>query len=528
MSHHFKMLHISTSLIALCLLLLAFYTTNAVAADPELEFTKVSDRTGIVDLANAGDGSKRLFLVAQSGRVLIVQNDQTLSTPFLDIENRVMSGGERGLLSLAFPPDYQSTGYFYVWYTQAGGDTVLSRFSVSGNANVADENSETKILTVAQPFSNHNGGRLQFGPDGMLYLGLGDGGGAGDPQQNGQNGNTLLGKLIRIDVDPANGTYAVPADNPFVGDGNFMDEIWALGLRNPWKISFDGLTGDLYIADVGQGSREEVNYQPSGSNGGENYGWAIMEGTLCVENDCNQTGLTLPVTQYVNGQDCAITGGEVYRGDDYPNLFGVYLFGDFCSGRIWALRNEANNWISTMLVDTSYSISSFGRGEDGNVYVVDRDAGVYRISDVSEKPQPVVINTGFSDAWYNPDTDGQGILMTVFPGIDLMFVAWFTYETERPDENITAILGEPAHRWLTAIGPYSGNSVVLDIDRTEGGVFNKGLPEVEHNPDGTITIEFSSCNEGILTYDIESANLQGVIPIQRVIQNNVAICEAMQ
>ena len=231
-----------------------------VAEEPQLEFTQISTMQSVVDIANAGDGSHRVFLVQQTGRVFIFIDGETSAEPFLDIRNIISSGGERGLLSLAFAPDYGSSGLFYIWYTQVGGDTVLSRFKVSNNPDIADANSEEKLLTVAQPFPNHNGGRLQFGPDGMLYLGLGDGGNANDPGQRAQDGSTLLGKLIRIDVDPVHGTYAIPPDNPFVGDAGVMDEIWALGLRNPWKTSFDIKTGDLYIADVGQGALEEVNF----------------------------------------------------------------------------------------------------------------------------------------------------------------------------------------------------------------------------------------------------------------------------
>ena len=261
---------------------------------------------------------------------------------------------EQGLLSVAFAPDYASSGYFYVWYTDMGGGMVLSRFRVSGDPDVADPDSEEVLLIVLQPFENHNGGRLQFGPDGMLYEGLGDGGGSFDPDDNGQDGSTLLGKLIRIDVNPAlGGSYAVPADNPFVGNGSVRDEIWALGLRNPWRISFDRETGDLYIADVGQNRLEEVNVQPAASTGGENYGWDIMEGSQCTGggDGCNRAGLTLPVAEYDHDLGCSITGGEVYRGSAYPDMDGVYFYGDFCSGRIWGLWRNGDAWDGAELVD---------------------------------------------------------------------------------------------------------------------------------------------------------------------------------
>jgi len=282
----------------------ALLPTNLMAEDPQLEFTQVSTLRSITDIANAGDGSQRLFMVEQAGRILILKDGETLAEPFLDIITRVLSGGERGLLSLAFSPDYKSSGNFYVWYTQPGGATVLSRFKVSDEPDLANADSEEIILIIPQPEPNHNGGRLRFGPDGMLYLGLGDGGGSNDPQQNGQNGSTLLGKLIRIDVDPVHGTYAVPSDNPFLGDPFIKNEIWAFGLRNPWRISFDPQTGDLFIADVGQGALEEVDYQPAGSTGGENYGWSIMEGTECTVTGCNQSALTLPVTEYTHADGC--------------------------------------------------------------------------------------------------------------------------------------------------------------------------------------------------------------------------------
>jgi len=262
-------------------------------AQIDLQFTQVSEQRNIVDITNAGDGSSRLFMVEQRGRVFILKNGVTMETPFLSMQSSLSNANEQGLLSLAFAPDYADSGYFYVWYTQTAGDTVLSRFKVSDDPDVADPTSEQVVLTVAQPFENHNGGRLQFGPDGMLYLGLGDGGAANDPGQRAQDGSTLLGKLIRIDVNPNHGTYAIPPDNPFVGNSAVKDEIWALGLRNPWKISFDTMTGDLFIADVGQNQREEVSFQPANSNGGENYGWDIMEGTRCIPGNCDAS-LILP------------------------------------------------------------------------------------------------------------------------------------------------------------------------------------------------------------------------------------------
>jgi glucose/arabinose dehydrogenase len=398
------------------LLLLA---TPVLAQQPNLQFTQVSGRTEIVDIVNAGDGSGRLFLVEQAGRIFIHDQGADVDTPFLDIRDRVESGGnEQGLLSLAFAPDYAASGYFFVWYTAAGGDTWLSRFRVSADPGLADPASETLVLSVAQPYSNHNGGRLQFGPDGMLYLGLGDGGGAFDPENNGQSLFNLLGKLIRIDVDPAHGTYAIPADNPYAGslaDPPPRGEIWARGLRNPWRISFDPGTGDLFIADVGQNAFEEINFQPAGSVGGENYGWDIMEASQCVSDGCDATALTLPVAEYGHDLGCSVTGGEVYRGNAYPNLHGRYLFGDFCSGRIWSLARAGMQWELSQLADTSFSITTFGRAEDGSLYLASQSGGIYLVSDGAPVPEEFRINPGLNDAWYDPATSGQGFFITVFP-----------------------------------------------------------------------------------------------------------------
>jgi glucose/arabinose dehydrogenase len=502
------------------------------AADPQLQFTRVSTLGNVVDIANAGDGSYRLFLVQKSGRIIINQFEQDLEQPFLDITDRVGAGGsEQGLLSVAFPPNYETCGVFFVWYTDTSGDTVLSRFRVGSDPNVADRSSETELLRVAQPYGNHNGGRLQFGPDGMLYLGLGDGGSALDPEGNGQDGSTLLGKLIRIDVDPLHGTYAVPADNPFVGDPAVLDEIWATGLRNPWRIAFDRDTGDLFIADVGQADAEEVNFQPAGSNGGENYGWSIMEGSACVGGEnCDQTGLTVPVAEYAHiDGNCAITGGEVYRGKAYPNLRGVYYFADFCSGRIWGLSQDGGQWSTQLLADTYWRITTFGRGERGSVYLANQDSGVYLISDGPPVPEGFGINPGMNDAWYDANTPGQGFLITVLPDKEVVFLAWFTYDVERPPQDVEALLGEPGHRWLTAQGPYSGTKATMEISVTSGGVFDSRLPAAgEPVADGTMTIRWKSCNAATISYEIDSLNLIGEIPIERVADDNIALCELMQ
>jgi glucose/arabinose dehydrogenase len=511
-----------------CLFLLVPMTATAQPID--LELTQISSLRSIVDITHAGDGSDRLFLVRQDGAIFVLQQDRQESSVFMSIQGRVSTfGEEQGLLSITFAPDYGDSGYFYAWYTSLGGGMVLSRFQVSEDPNVGDPDSEEILLVVPQPFDNHNGGRLRFGPDGMLYLGLGDGGGGFDPGDNAQDGRTLLGKLIRIDVDPVHGTYANPPDNPFVGNGSVRDEIWALGLRNPWRISFDSQTGDLFIADVGQAQTEEVNVQPSSSTGGENYGWDIMEGSQCVSGGCNTAGLTLPVAEYDHNLGCSITGGEVYRGGAYPNLNGIYLYGDFCSGRIWGLRRDGDGWTDSVLAETSHNIVTFGLDEDGNVYLSSQFAGVYLLSDGEPVQEGFGINAGINDAWYSPVTAGQGFFIVALPDTKIVFLAWFTYDVERPPEDVTAILGEPGHRWLTAQGPYSGDTATLDLYASSGGVFDSALPAVGPPVQvGTMTITWSDCEAGLVSYDIPSLGLSGEIPVERIVADNVAFCEALQ
>lgn len=350
---------------------------------PTASFVPVAGGLALpVHVGHAGDGSQRVFIVEQAGRILILDNGSVLPAPFLDISASVLSGGERGLFSVAFPPGYASKGYFYVHYTRKpDGSNVVSRYRVTADPNIADNGSETEVLTVAQPFANHNGGQIAFGPDGYLYIGLGDGGGGGDPLNSGQSPGTLLGKLLRIDVESGDAPYGIPADNPFLGVPGYLGEIWALGLRNPWKFSFDRGTGDLYIADVGQGSREEVDFRPAGSGGGENYGWNVMEGSICFAGQpCNPVGFILPVAEYDHGQGCSVTGGYVYRGPSFPARQGFYLYGDFCSGRVWALRRSGTSWENALLSDTAFSISAFGEDEGGELYLAEYGSGtLYRI-----------------------------------------------------------------------------------------------------------------------------------------------------
>jgi glucose/arabinose dehydrogenase len=357
--------------------------------------TTATDRP--IYITHAGDGSGRVFIVERAGRVRIWQNGALHATPFLDIGDRVSVDGECGLLSIAFPPDYATAdpGYFFVFYSSKaelapppnaaepndGCDSVVARFRVTANPNVADAGSEDQILVRSQPQMNHHGGQLQFGPDGYLYISLGDGGGGGDPLNAGQRIDTWLGKILRVQVG-ATGDYTVPADNPFVGQPGALAEIWALGLRNPWRFSFDRTAGHLFVADVGQNAYEEVNYQPVSSSGGENYGWRIMEGTHCHQppTGCGITGLTLPIHEYGRSQgDRSVTGGYVYRGGAYPELAGIYFFGDFASGRIFGLRRDGAGWANHTFLKSNLKIASFGEDEAGNVYVADLTGGVHRI-----------------------------------------------------------------------------------------------------------------------------------------------------
>ncbi len=326
-------------------------------------------------------GDDRLFVVEQPGRIRIIKDGQLLDQPFLDITKKVTTdSNEQGLLSVAFHPDYATNGQFWVNYTRArDGATVIERYTVSpDNADRADAQSGKVILVIDQPEPNHNGGLIQFGPDGYLYIGMGDGGGAGDQHGdsgNGQDLQALLGKMLRIDVTSQD-TYALPASNPF------GSEIWAYGLRNPWRFSFDRATGDLFIADVGQNTYEEVNFQPAASTGGENYGWRIMEASHCFNprQGCDQTGLVLPVAEYSHDEGgCSITGGYVYRGTQYPVLNGAYFFGDYCSGKIWALQRTGDQWQMTKLLDSGVQISSFGEDVNGELYVVQHNGAVYQL-----------------------------------------------------------------------------------------------------------------------------------------------------
>ena len=318
------------------------------------------------------DGSGRLFVLEKNGRIRIIQNGQLSPNAFLDITDRVKdSGNEQGILGLAFHPDFSQNGYFYVNYTGQGGDTFLSRFQANGDK--AESSTEVNLLHIKQPFPNHNGGSLAFGPDGYLYAGLGDGGSANDPLGNGQNTKTLLGKILRLDVN--NGTpYAIPADNPF------GSEVWAYGLRNPWRISFDRSTGDFYIGDVGQDIWEEIDYLPAGSPGGTNFGWNYFEASHHFAGQPSaKDHFTYPVAEYNhNDGGCSIIGGYFYRGT-MPEWDGIYIYGDYCSGKVWGVIKSGDQWQNQLLFETHLQITAFGQDTKGEIYMLSDDGGVYQL-----------------------------------------------------------------------------------------------------------------------------------------------------
>src|SRR5215208_1247583 len=338
--------------LSICLSLMASTlfgkTSVKAAADFDSKYVRLVEVTsGLLQpllITNAGDGSGRLFIIERAGRIRIIKNGTLLSTPFLDIHTIVNStSGEQGLLALAFHPDYENNGQFYTVHNNQDGSLVLSRFTRSqNNPDLANANSMIPLLTIPHPNNtNHNGGTLAFGPDGYLYWSTGDGGGGGDPANNAQNLNVLLGKILRLDVN-SDTPYGIPSDNPFFNQANVRKEIWAYGLRNPWRISFDRQTGDLFIGDVGQSVREEIDFQPAASNGGENYGWRVMEGSLCFNpsSNCDKSGKVLPVAEYDHTLGCSVTGGHIYRGTRFPSLTGYYFYGDYCSGRLFSLKNN--------------------------------------------------------------------------------------------------------------------------------------------------------------------------------------------
>jgi glucose/arabinose dehydrogenase len=357
---------------------------NSSPPFPRIDLKQVAE--GLAEplgIVHAGDGSRNIFIIEQPGTIRVLKNGVLSGKPFLDIRGRVTSGGEKGLLGLAFHPEYLKNRLFFVNYTSPKGGlhTVISEFKAGDSSQAADPKSERILLTVAQPYANHNGGNLAFGPDGYLYIGMGDGGSGNDPHDNGQNLSTMLGKMLRIDVNrkEKEKAYAIPRDNPFIDKKNAAPEIWAYGLRNPWRFSFDAATGQLYTGDVGQNAREEIDVIQKGKN----YGWKMMEGAICtpgVNPNCNKAGLELPIYDYPRSEGSTVIGGYVYRGRSLPSLCGAYIYGDFGNGRIWAFRYDGK--LATdhvLLFESRRNISSFGEDEEHELYVADHDGKILKI-----------------------------------------------------------------------------------------------------------------------------------------------------
>jgi len=374
-------------LLPLAVLLLTACSSDGESSPPpvalDLTLEPVATGFDFPLLLTAPAGDSRLFVVEKGGLIKVVKSGAVLATPFLDVSSLVSSGGEQGLLGLAFDPQYATNGRFFISYTNRTGDNVLASYQVSADADRADANGVIR-LTVGQPYDNHNGGHIVFGPDGYLYMGIGDGGSGGDPQGHGQDRNDLLGSILRLDVSGATG-YAVPAGNPLVGVAGTRGELWDWGLRNPWRFSFDRSTGDLYIGDVGQDSREEIDVSTATSGGGKgvNYGWNIMEGMQCYDaGSCDMTGFTLPVLDYSHSDGCSVTGGYVYRGAAIPGLVGTYFYSDYCGGWIRSFKyargavTEAGSWDA---LAPGGGVPSFGEDAAGELYVLSTAGGVYRI-----------------------------------------------------------------------------------------------------------------------------------------------------
>lgn len=491
----------------LAALLAALLATATPAAAIDLQLNPVAQGLSQpIFVTHAGDGSDRLFIAEQFGKIRILRDGQLLADAFLDIGPLLSGDSEQGLLGLAFDPDFASSGRFYVYYTNISGGSVLSRFTVSStDADRADPGSERQLLAFSQPFANHNGGWIGFGPDGFLYLASGDGGSGGDPQGNGQNLSTLLGKMLRLDVSGE--LAAAPADNPFRNTAGALPEIWAYGLRNPWRASFDRDSGALWIADVGQRTREEVNRQAPGV-GGNNYGWRVLEGSECFNGtSCSNAGTVLPVAEYGRSEGCSVTGGYVYRGTDYPGLRGIYLFGDFCSGRVFGLREQGSDdssFVRETLAETGLPISSFGEDERGNVYLASYNGTVYLLSDGDVQAGPD-IDGRFTGTWFDPAQSGHGLFVEVLPD-NLLVAYWFTFDSE----------GRQA--WFGGAGTIEGNEVRMDAVRAEGGRFIPDFnPQALSYPViGQLTLRFESCRRGRIEFDLGTGFGTGSMALERL------------
>jgi glucose/arabinose dehydrogenase len=377
-------------LLGIVVLMLALAPAGASGASTVVLTPVAAGLSAPVYVTSANDGTGRLFVVEQTGRIRVIKNGVLLPTPFLDISDRISNGTEQGLLGLAFHPNFKTNGRFYVNFTRTNGNTSITEFRRSpSNPDVGVKSSARGIIEIAQPYANHNGGMITFGAGGYLYIGMGDGGSSGDPANRAQNLGVLLGKMLRIDVNGSVGTrhYRIPASNPYVGKIG-RDEIWSRGLRNPWRFSFDRLTGDLWVGDVGQDRYEEIDRAKvtttSSSRGrGANFGWRQLEGSHCYNpaTGCSRTGKVMPVVEYTHADGCSVTGGYVYRGAAVPSLYGKYVFGDYCSGKIWTFPAGAPWQVGrTLLMDTNLAISSFGEDQHGELYVVDRGGTVYRFT----------------------------------------------------------------------------------------------------------------------------------------------------
>lgn len=468
-----------------------------------------------IDIVHCDDD--RLFIVEQRGKIKIIDGQgNILATPFLDISNLVnQTGNERGLLGMTFHPDFKNNGYFYVNYTSddLGGDTKISRFSVSqADSNLADVNSEVNLLTVNQPYTNHNAGDLAFGPDGYLYFGLGDGGLADDPQNRAQNPQTLLGKMIRIDVDNGN-PYSIPADNPFVNDQGVLDEIWAIGLRNPWRFSFDRCTGDMWIGDVGQDDWEEVDFEPAGQ-GGHNYGWRCYEGDHTFNTSgCGSMGdYTFPVAEYANPNiGCSITGGFVYRGGQYGGLFGYYLYADYCSGRIWSIIPDLiGGWSNEEIANlVDYQYSTFGEDRYGELYVAGLDNGnIYKISEANCKPT-AYIKTG--------DTvipQGQMVDLEAIYGEGLTYT-WQLDGNDIPNSNSSTYTANQAGNYTVIVENQTcsdtSSAVVVDIETGYDELVESSVNIYPNPATDELFVSFESKYSNQVTLDIYNAMGQLVL-----------------
>jgi glucose/arabinose dehydrogenase len=391
-----------------------FLIFSRIIAQPVLGFSGfiTSGLSSPVDITHAGDGTNRLFIVQQGGQIRIHNGNTLLPAPFLDISTSITSGGERGLLSLAFHPDYETNRYFFVYYTNTSGDITIARYrTLQANPNLADENSGVVLMNIPKPFSNHNGGDLNFGPDGYLYFATGDGGSGGDPNNLAQNGGSLLGKMIRInvavdDLAPAP-YYTIPPDNPYVGDPNVDDHIWAIGLRNPWRWSFDRLTNDMWIADVGQGAWEEINFRPAAATGGINYGWRCYEGNAAYNTSgcAPQNSYISPIFQYPHvfaTGGFSVTGGFVYRGAEFPSLQGYYTCADYVSGNVWLINpNGSGGWITRLQPGLPGNISAFGEAENGTLYAVSLNGQVYKVNVTTVLPVTLLSFSGSRKQGFN-------------------------------------------------------------------------------------------------------------------------------